>query len=111
MKHGHKAKEKSAKALEKPRSEKNRKVAGKKSAAPGKTSAPGKASAPAKSNVKSAGKGAHGHEAVPSRGTVREQADHRKAAAGPPSFSNPAVASAFRRALKKYSVALKRLTD
>jgi len=55
----------------------------------------------AKSSGQPAGRGA---KATPA-GSVGKKSD------GEVSFTNPAVANAFKRALKKYPVALKRLSD
>jgi len=55
----------------------------------------------AKSSGQPTGRGA---KAVPA-GSVGKKSD------GEVSFTNPAVANAFKRALKKYPVALKRLSD
>jgi hypothetical protein len=107
MKHGHKAKEKSAKALQKPRTEKVRKESRPKSLKAGEAT-PG----PAKAGGK--GKGAAGVAAQSSSASLQLRADaetRKRAANGTPGFANPAVGNAFRRAVKKYSVALKRLTD
>ncbi len=85
MKHGHKEKGKAAKATH----------SGKKSSPP-KTKS--KAGPIAKSKTS-------GSKSAPSSAKPRPGTD------GGPSFTNPIVAAAFRRAVKKYPTAFRRLTD
>jgi len=82
MKHGHKEKGKKAKA----------KPSGKKSSPQSKASPSAKKAVPAsKSNDKDKNRGRIAPDTI--------------------SFNNPVVASAFRRAVKKYPTAFRRLTD
>ena len=101
MKHGDKAK-KSAKGKA------SGKTASSKVASPGKTSkgaqsrsqASGSKAAPAKTSTKASAKahaGGNGKTSVARDGTV--------------TFSNPVVGAAFKRAVKKYPTAFRRLTD
>lgn len=104
MKHGHKAKEAKAKALDKDRTAKSGK-------------------APSKKSVKTSGakipiaKKAAGKTAGKEAGRQTDTAAGKAAGKGrvkngePIAFTSPAVASAFKRAVKKYATALKRLTD
>jgi hypothetical protein len=95
MKHGDKAKAKSAKAASKT-SVKSSKAAG-ASKSGSKTGAALKSSqqkTPAAQPVKAAGGNGKGRPAP-----------------DPSGFSNPAVASAFKRAIKKFPTAFRRLTD
>lgn len=79
----------------------------------------GKGSKTTSSTAKSPGKGAgkgkkQGSSAKESRSKVAAPGGSARASqgrSGGTGFSNPLVANAFKRALKKYSAALKRLTD
>lgn len=105
MKHGHKAKEAKAKALDKDRTAKSGKAPSKKSV---KTSG-------AKIPIakKAAGKETAGKEAgrQTDAAAVKAAGKGRVKNGEPIAFTSPAVASAFKRAVKKYATALKRLTD
>jgi hypothetical protein len=94
MKHGDKAKAKSAKAASKTSGKRSKAVAAKTSSKTGKTLKSSKA--PAKSSSKPAG----GNGQSKGRGPAD--------ALG---FTNPVVASAFKRAVKKFPTAFRRLTD
>lgn len=105
MKHGHKAKEAETKALDKDRTAKTGKgSSSKKGIKTGGTKIP--------IAKKTAGKEAAGKEAG-KQAVVAAKADQKGRPKGNDAvaFSSPAVASAFRRAVKKYATALKRLTD
>ena len=90
MKHGHKEKGKKAKA----------KPSGKKS------SPPASKSSQSVQTKKSAG------AAAPSAGKASADIKNRgRSTSDGPSFNNPVVASAFKRAVKKFPNAFRRLTD
>ena len=95
MKHGQKTKGKTAKA----------RVSGKKGSP--KAAAKGKASQSKKSSAKAsaaAAKASSKPKAAPSNGKGRSTLDSV-------TFNNPIVANAFKRAVKKYPTAFRRLTD
>lgn len=108
MKHG----QKTAKSV--------RKVSAKSSKVSRKA-APAQKSAGKKPQTKAKARGENGHKAagktagkavskIPVKKSAADSKGSRAAAAGI-DFTNPAVATAFKRALKKYPLALKRLTD
>ena len=129
MKHGDKAKAKSAKSSRKTSDKKAGKTGGKSSkAAPPKVAAtkrgaeakgrPGKASPQKGSAGAKTTSGSRPAAAVASREAVARDRAHpvagegsRPAAAADPGFGNPLVASAFKRAIKKFPNAFRRLTD
>ncbi len=90
MKHGQKAKGKTAKA----------KASGKKSSSKSRTKSKASKKSSAATGKKSSPKA--GPENGKGRGRISTEAV---------SFSNPVVAAAFRRAVKKYPTAFRRLTD
>jgi hypothetical protein len=96
MKHGHKEKGKAAKA----------KHSGKKSSAQAGTKS--KASHSAK--AKTGGAKTTIQTSSPTSSKTNGKGRGRSPADGPP-FSNPIVAAAFKRAVKKYPNAFRRLTD
>jgi hypothetical protein len=103
MKHGDK-KQKTAKASRKASAKKS---AGKVAAHSGKGSGKGRGKpVQGKTKAGSAAKPAKGGKSVPSRGDAA-----RSGGADAVAFSNPVVASAFKRAIKRYPVAFKRLAD
>lgn len=115
MKHGDKAKsaktkasgkEKSAETVQKAGAKGGKAVeSGKKAAAPAEKSSGAKASAE-KASAKGGGKAPA--KAPPGNGAAKPRP---AAVAGPPGFSNPVVANAFKRAVKKYPNAFRKLTD
>lgn len=90
MKHGHKEKGKKAKA----------KPSGKKSSPPASKSSP---SVQAKKSA--------GAAAAPAGKSAADAKNRGRNATDGPSFNNPLVASAFKRAVKKFPNAFRRLTD
>jgi hypothetical protein len=92
MKHGHKEKGKKAKA----------KPSGKKSSPPASKSKASQSAQIKKSGVAAA--------ATPSKGGADGKNRGRGTPDGP-SFNNPIVATAFKRAVKKFPNAFRRLTD
>ena len=127
MKHGDKAKAKSAKASSKASDKKSSKAVAKTA---GKTSKGSSAKvsqgkglhkAPAKSTpAKRAAKGSPGKSvatksvganALPRPPATKPGGDGQRPADDIPSFTNPVIAAAFKRAVKKYSNAFRRLTD
>jgi hypothetical protein len=111
MKHGHRAQSKAAKSTKKASVAKSIQAGRKGGKGNGKVAkakgGAGKASKKVVSIGRSKGPAAKG------RSTPSGEKSGRVEAKGIPAvtFSNPAVASAFKRAVKKYSSALKRLTD
>lgn len=101
MKHGHKAKEAKAKALDKDRTAKSGKAPSKKAVKASGAKIPIAKKAAGKETGKQADASASG------KGAAKGRAKNGDAVA----FTSPAVASAFKRAVKKYATALKRLTD
>ena len=80
----------------------------------GKAKAPsGKKSKPATKSKASAGAGAKkaAVKAATAPRAVNKGGDKARGAGDSPSFNNPVVAAAFRRAVKKFPSAFKRLTD
>ena len=80
----------------------------------GKAKAPsGKKSKPATKSKASEGGGAKkaAVKAAAAPRPVNKSGDKARGAGDSPSFSNPVVATAFRRAVKKFPSAFKRLTD
>ena len=100
MKHGDK-KQKTAKAITK--------ASGKKASPSGRAASVSK---PKKAAVTAGGKAAAKPPAVSTK-NGGESSLKRKAANGPAdlTFTNPLVGAAFKRAVKKYPIALKRLVD
>jgi len=90
MKHGHKEKGKAAKATH----------SGKKSSPP-----------KAKSKAGQSAKGKTSSPKTPQDSAKPDAHRGRPGTEGGPSFTNPIVAAAFRRAVKKYPTAFRRLTD
>ena len=125
MKHGDKAKAKSAKASSKTSGKKSSKAAGEKSSKAVKTGskdsskkAGAEKAAAEKASLKAgAGKGAAvtkssgGTKAPPAPTVKGGKANGRAVESDGPNFSNALVASAFKRAIKKYPNAFRRLTD
>ena len=109
MKHGDKAKAKSAKTKASGKEASSKKVVAKSSKGAEKTVS----KAP-----KAGGKKDSGAKAVQAakKGSPPAKADNGKGKSrpvptGPVNFTNPVVAEAFRRAIKKYPTAFRRLTD
>jgi len=119
MKHGHRAKAKTAKTLSKPSNRKSGAEKPSAKAASGKQST-GKSPGGSGQKAKPASKGrlAADNGKTPARKGLSKDG---KVAASRPSggkvadadvtFTTPEVGAAFKRALKKYPTALKRLTD
>ena len=95
MKHGDKAKAKSAKAASKPSVKTSK--ASSASKAGSKAGASSKSSAPQK--------------ATPAKTVSKPAAFNGKPKGDGSGFTNPIVASAFKRAIKKFPTAFRRLTD
>ena len=110
MKHGDKAKAKSAKTKASGKEAGSKKTVAKSSKGAEKTA--GKA-------VKAGSKKESPPKAVPApkKGGAASKGDNgkgkgvRPVPTGPVSFSNPVIGEAFRRAIKKYPTAFRRLTD
>jgi hypothetical protein len=111
MKHGDKAKAKSAKAASKASSGKSSKAAGEKSSS--SAQAAGSSKGKDVKTSKQAGAGGQKDEAGGKAGGNGKSSVRRPAP--PPAeagtFTNPIVANAFKRAVKKYPNAFRRLTD
>lgn len=106
MKHGDKEKGKSAKAVSKTSGKKAGQSSG-KAGASGKGSLPAKAAAKSsKGQVGSAAKSANKEEG--GNGSTKSRTAEVLPAGG---FTNPAVGAGFKRALKKYPNALRKLSD
>lgn len=118
MKHGDKAKSAKAKASGKEKSTKNGQKAGAKSskAGQGAKKSAAKAQAPAqKANAKGGGPKAGAKAQAPAKAApakaARGNGAVRPNGGGGSVFTNPAVASAFKRAVKKFPNAFRKLTD
>ncbi|HKO54917.1 MAG TPA: hypothetical protein VJ276_03500 [Thermoanaerobaculia bacterium] len=111
MKHGDKAKAKAAQTASKASSGKNSKAAGEKSS--GSAKAAGSSKAKDVKTGKQAGAGNQKDEAGGKAGGNGKPSARRPAAAPAEAgtFTNPIVANAFKRAIKKYPNAFRRLTD
>ena len=103
MKHGDKAKAKSAKAIKASAKKTSSKTGKGREAKAGKSG--GKAEVKAKSGAKAESKAS---KTKPSGGNGKTS---RRPSSETVEFSNPVVAAAFKRAVKKYPNAFRRLTD
>ena len=99
MKHGDKAKAKSAKAKASGKDAGSKKSDAKSSKGAEKSSSPKEAGGKAVEKTSLAAKGGNGKNKIV------------HAPAAPGGFTNPVIGEAFRRAIKKYPTAFRRLTD
>jgi len=110
MKHGDQANAKSAKAKASPEKSSKAVVAGKGSKGAGETSSKTKSGSskavPKKGAVPTKGEGSASR---PKAGAKAPAA--RGAPVEPEGFTNPVIAAAFKRAVKKYPTAFRKLTD
>src|SRR5262249_55275416 len=107
MKHGDKAKAKSAKAKASGKEARRKKSVAKSSKGAEKSSKAVKAKARAKESARKAPQ----KSSAPPKGGNGKGSKGARPVSGTVSFSNPVIAEAFRRAVKKYPTAFRRLTD
>src|SRR6266498_2251389 len=111
MKHGDKAKAKSAKAKASGKEAGSKKVSAKSSKGAKKSSGKAaKAAGPKESGPKESGRKIAEKSSPPAKGGNGKGKTVRPVP-GVVAFSNPVIAEAFRRAIKKYPAAFRRLTD
>ncbi len=101
MKHGDKAKAKSAKAKASGKEASSKKAGAQSSKSAEKSSKAAKATAPKEKSI----------PPTPKSGGNGKGKTARPPVPGPAGISNPVIAEAFRRAVKKYPTAFRRLTD
>ena len=107
MKHGDKAKAKAAKAKASGKEARSQKSGAKSSKGAEKSSSKAvKAAGPKESSSKAVEKAS-----PPASKGGNGKGKTARPVPGPSGFSNPVIAEAFRRALKKYPTAFRRLTD
>ena len=110
MTHGDKSKAKKT-ASKASASQKSKAVQAGKSAKNGKSSKTGKENGAKKASPKAAEKASPASKASPAKGGGDAKLKARGPAGDAPAFTNPLVGAGFKRALKKYPNAFRRLTD